>query len=189
MQRNCKLIRSLIKSQSKAGGESDTTEECGFHWGPTFWWMFNRCCVRPWVHFSELCGTFPIWSVASLLALNSGQSDLTATNAPVGRSVHWMGCVFSFGAGWGSSQSISFFCWPLYFSFVFFSFWFLVVFSGPDLTHSYPAHFPTDTATLISNYPTDLAIVLTTYPTNLATLLITYLTNLTIRFRVETQIN
>jgi len=31
-----------------------------------------------------------------------GQSELTATNAPVGRSVHWMGCVFSFGAGWGS---------------------------------------------------------------------------------------
>jgi len=30
-----------------------------------------------------------------------GQSELTATNAPVGRSVHWMGCVFSFGAGWG----------------------------------------------------------------------------------------
>jgi hypothetical protein len=28
-----------------------------------------------------------------------GQSELTATN---GRSVHWMGCVFSFGAGWGS---------------------------------------------------------------------------------------
>ncbi len=38
-----------------------------------------------------------------------GQSELTATNAPVGRSVHWMGCVFSFGAGWGSSQSISHF--------------------------------------------------------------------------------
>jgi len=39
-----------------------------------------------------------------------GQSELTATNAPVGRSVHWMGCVFSFGAGWGSSPSISFCC-------------------------------------------------------------------------------
>jgi hypothetical protein len=39
-----------------------------------------------------------------------GQSELTATNAPVGRSVHWMGCVFSFGAGWGLSQSISFCC-------------------------------------------------------------------------------
>jgi len=32
-----------------------------------------------------------------------GQSELTATNAPVGRSVRWMGCVFSFGAGWGYS--------------------------------------------------------------------------------------
>ncbi len=79
-------------------------------------------------------------------------------------------------------------------------FLFLAVFPRPDLTHSYPAHFPTlisiallhqptDTATLITSYPIDLAIVLTTYPTNLATLLITYPTNLTIRFRVETQIN
>ncbi len=75
-------------------------------------------------------------------------------------------------------------------------------FSGPDLTHSYPAHLPTlisiapilvpyllsptDTATLITNYPTNLTTVLTTYPTNLATLLIIYPTNLIIRFRVET---
>jgi hypothetical protein len=49
-----------------------------------------------------------------------GQSELAPTNAPVGRSVHRMGCVFSFGAGWGSSQSISFCCWPLYFFFLFF---------------------------------------------------------------------
>ncbi len=47
-----------------------------------------------------------------------GQSELTATNAPVGRFVHWMGCVFSFGAGWGSWQSIFFCCWPLYFFFL-----------------------------------------------------------------------
>ncbi len=62
--------------------------------------------------------------------------------------------------------------------------------SGPDLTHSYPAHFstfistapmlvpyllsPTDTPTLITSYPIDLATLLWTYPTNLATLLITY---------------
>jgi hypothetical protein len=46
-----------------------------------------------------------------------GQSEPAATNAPVGSSVHWMGCIFSFGAGWGSSQSISFCCWPLYFFF------------------------------------------------------------------------
>jgi hypothetical protein len=68
-------------------------------------------------------------------------------------------------------------------------------FPGPDLTHSYLAHFftligiattlvpyllsPIDTTTLITNYPIDLATVLTTYPTNLATLLITYPTNLT----------
>jgi hypothetical protein len=63
-------------------------------------------------------------------------------------------------------------------------------FPGPDLTHSYLAHFltlidiattlvpyllsSTDTATLITSYPIDLATVLTTYPINLATLLITY---------------
>ncbi len=89
----------------------------------------------------------------------------------------------------------------LFFSFVFF-FLFLAVFPRPDLTHSYPTHFPTlvsiaptlvpyllspsDIATLITSYPTNLAIVLTTYLTNLATLLITYPINLTIRFRVET---
>jgi hypothetical protein len=87
-------------------------------------------------------------------------------------------------------------------TFLLFSFWFLAVFPGPDLTHNYPAHFPTlisiaptlvsyllsptDTVTLITSYPTNLATVLTTNPTNLATLLITYPTNLTIRFRVET---
>ncbi len=84
--------------------------------------------------------------------------------------------------------------------FLFFCSW--PFFLDPDLTHTYPAHFPTlisiaptlvpyllsptDTATLITSYPTDLATVLITYPTNLATLLITYPVNLTIRFRVET---
>jgi len=63
-------------------------------------------------------------------------------------------------------------------------------FPGPNLTHSYPAHFstfistaptlvpyllsPTDITTLITSYPIDLTTILTTYPTNLATLLITY---------------
>ncbi len=36
-----------------------------------------------------------------ILPLIYGQSELIATNAPVGPSVHWMGCVFSFGARWG----------------------------------------------------------------------------------------
>jgi len=75
-------------------------------------------------------------------------------------------------------------------------FWVLGHFSlGPNLTHNYPAHFPTfisiaptlvpyllspiDITTLIISYPIDLAIVRTTYPTNLTTLLITYPTNLT----------
>jgi hypothetical protein len=39
-----------------------------------------------------------------------GQSEQAAINAPVGRSVHWMGRVFSFGIRWDSSQSISFRC-------------------------------------------------------------------------------
>jgi hypothetical protein len=67
---------------------------------------------------------------------------------------------------------------------------------GPDLTHSYLAHFPTFISTtptlvpyllsptniiiLITNYLIDLATVLTTYLTNLTTLLITYPINLTI---------
>jgi len=67
---------------------------------------------------------------------------------------------------------------------------------GPNLTHSYLAHFPTfisialtlipyllpltNIITVITSYPIDLATVLTTNPTNLATLLTTYFTNLTI---------
>jgi hypothetical protein len=122
-----------------------------------------------------------------------GQSEPTATNALVGRSVHWMGYVFSFGAKWDLSQS--FFFWFLT-TVLFFFFLLCDSFShGPDLTHSYPIHFPTlisiaptlvlyllsptDIATLITSYPIDLATVLTTYPTNLATLLITYPINLT----------
>ncbi len=92
---------------------------------------------------------------------------------------------------------------PVFFAadhYTFFFFVFLVLghFSPgpPDLTHSYPAHFPTlisiaptlvpyllspiDIVNLIASYPIDLVTILTTYPTNLATLLITYLTNLTI---------
>ncbi len=42
------------------------------------------------------------WPQFSLLTHTWGQSELAPTNAPVGRSVHWMGCVFSLGAGWGS---------------------------------------------------------------------------------------
>jgi len=49
--------------------------------------------------FSQKCENWP--TLAYALGY-TGQSELTATNAPVGRSVHWMGCVFSFGAGWGS---------------------------------------------------------------------------------------
>ncbi len=42
-----------------------------------------------------------------ILFLDMGQSELAATNALVAHSIHYMGCVFSFGIKWGSSQSIS----------------------------------------------------------------------------------
>jgi hypothetical protein len=41
-----------------------------------------------------------------LMVFNDGgisQSELAATNAPVGHSIHWMGYIFSFSAKWGSS--------------------------------------------------------------------------------------
>jgi hypothetical protein len=63
-----------------------------------------------------------------------GQNELVTTNALVGHFVHWMGYIFSFGIKWGSSQSISFHYWPLYFFFCFVLFCF---FPGLDLTHSY----------------------------------------------------
>jgi len=40
--------------------------------------------------------------------VQTGQTEPAATNAPVGRFVHWMGCVFSFGAG-RSSITVPFF--------------------------------------------------------------------------------
>jgi hypothetical protein len=48
---------------------------------------------------SNMCTSMADW----------GQSEPAIINAPVGHSVHWMGCIFSFGSRWGSSQSISFF--------------------------------------------------------------------------------
>jgi hypothetical protein len=60
-----------------------------------------------------------------------GQSEPAAINAPAGRFVHGMGCVFSFGAGCDLSQSILFY--------------FLVLdcfFFEPDLTHNYLTPLP-----------------------------------------------
>jgi hypothetical protein len=42
-----------------------------FIWVPQFDECSTGVAVRLLVHFSELCGTFPILSVVSLLALNS----------------------------------------------------------------------------------------------------------------------
>jgi len=121
-----------------------------------------------------------------------GQNEPTVKrNALVGRSVHWMGCVFSFDARWGSSQSISFLCWPLY---LFFDSWPFFPWNWPHTllpcSFSYPHKYYTNLGTLFvipyihsylnTSYCIDLTTVLTTYPTNLATVLITYLTNLTI---------
>ncbi len=69
------------------------------------------------------------------------QNELVATNALVCCSIHWMGCIYSFGTRWGSSQFLFYFCWPLYL--VFFVFVLGYFFPGPDFTHSYPTHLPT----------------------------------------------
>ncbi len=87
--------------------------------------IFKNFCIFVWLDTAQAKGEWEEVRNEGEVQCNSqqqalGQSELTATNAPVGRSIHWMGCVFSFDAGWGSSQSISFCCWPLYF--FFFSF-------------------------------------------------------------------
>jgi hypothetical protein len=58
------------------------------------------------------------------LVTDLGQSELTATNAPVGRSVHWMGCVFFIRRRMGF-MTVHFF---LLLTIVLFFFWFLLVF-------------------------------------------------------------
>jgi hypothetical protein len=71
-----------------------------------YWWILLVILSMAYFGYSmgAYCWLFYCW------VLLVGHSELTATNAPVGRSVHWMGCVFSFGVGWDSSQSISFCC-------------------------------------------------------------------------------
>jgi hypothetical protein len=92
------------------------------------WFGFYVCHVE----ISQI--TVPL---ATLLA---GKSELITTNALIGRSIHWKGCIFSFGAKWGSSLCISFFANHCNFYFLFlvldcFPF-------GPDHTHRYLVHFP-----------------------------------------------
>jgi hypothetical protein len=74
------------------------------------------------VHWQVLVHSGPI---IRYVDCQNGQNEPVATNALVGRSIHWMGYIFSFGIKWGSSQSIFFRYWPLYFFFGFF----FVVFS------------------------------------------------------------
>ncbi len=79
-----------------------------------------------------------------------GQSEPAATNALVGRSVHWMGHVFHSTLD-GVHHS------PFLFVIDHCIFFCLIIghFSlGPDLTHSYHAHLPT----LISTAPWYLVI-------------------------------
>jgi hypothetical protein len=73
------------------------------------------------------------------LHLRQGQSELTATNAPVGRSVHWMPCIFFIRRRMGF-MTVHFF---LLLTIVLFFLGSWLFFHGHDLTHSYPAHFPT----------------------------------------------
>jgi hypothetical protein len=56
---------------------------------------------QPW----KLCFISILWveiSYQFCTLLTRGQSEPEAINAPVARSVHWMGCVFSLGTKWGS---------------------------------------------------------------------------------------
>ncbi len=68
-----------------------------------------------------------------------GQSEPGVTNAPVGCSVHWMGCVFSFNVRWDSVHFFSLLTTVLF----FFGFVLGCFFFGPDMTHSYPTHLLT----------------------------------------------
>ncbi len=124
-----------------------------------------------------------------------GQNQLSTTNAPVGRSVHWMGCIFFIRHQMGFI-TIPFVLATDHCIYLFFFCFNCDHFSlGPDFTPNYHVHFltficiaptlvpyllsPLDITTLITSYPINLATVITTYPSNLATLLITYPTNLT----------
>ncbi len=59
----------------------------------------GKVIERLWSPFSTCTKSISTTNRKKLLYV--GQSEPAATNAPVGRSVHWMGCVFSFGAKWG----------------------------------------------------------------------------------------
>ncbi len=74
-----------------------------------------------------------------------------------GRSVHWMGCIYSFRVRCGSLQSISFCCWQLYLVFFFGSWLFS---TGPNLTHNYPTHLPTFISTPPTLVPYLLAVLI-----------------------------
>jgi len=53
------------------------------------------CKVKPkGAHFTKTRAL----KLEPIVGPNLNQSEPAATNAPVGHSVHWMGCTFSFGA-------------------------------------------------------------------------------------------
>ncbi len=91
-----------------------------------------------------------------------GQNEPVAKrNALVGCSVHWMGCVFSFDARWGSYNPFLFYA-DHYICFLILGRFPL----GIDLTHCYPTHFPTP----ISTAPILVPYLLS--PTYIATLIL-----------------
>jgi len=52
------------------------------------------------------CHSLQAVSATNFLLLDRArwdQNEQAVINAPVGRSIHWMGCVFSFDVRWGSS--------------------------------------------------------------------------------------
>ncbi len=99
-------------------------------------WKENNICQSIWDEGEMLLGT--LWGTCQdlwnplLWPPSPSQSEPAATNAPVGRSVHWMGCIFSFGARWGLSQPFFLCYWPLYF-YLFIYFCFAAVSPPPGL--------------------------------------------------------
>ncbi len=95
------------------------------------------CCGNFWKGLKQNCTSMyklklscPQFAVeiednSSSNVWNWGQSEPAATNAPVRRSVHWMGCAFSFSVIWGY-HSPFLGCWTLY---LFIFGFFLLLFS------------------------------------------------------------
>ncbi len=83
-----------------------------------------------------------------------GQTEPAATNAPVGSSVHWMGCDFSFDVRWVHHSPFLFAADHC--SFVFGGFVLSCFSPEPDLKHNNPTHLPMVISTLPTLVPYQL---------------------------------